>query len=204
MCGWLSKKPLRMCLPEHDNATKLANEFAFFFVTKIKLIKEDLNKIHIQEPWLLAVNTVKKLHYFSVFSVEDISKIICESTNAYCEPDPVPTWVLKSCLDVLAPSITEMVNMSLVTGLVSDNSNLENCAWIPLLKKPGLDLVLKNFRPVSNLLSSLRLHFSNVSTTVKIMQLFLKFNPVSVSFTPRKLLCWKFRMISCYIWTIRS
>jgi len=112
-----------MCLPEHDNATKLANEFASFFVTKIKLIKEDLNKIHIQEPWLLAVDTVKKLHYFSVLSVEDIS----ESTNAYCEPDPVPTWVLKSCLDVLAPSITEMVNMSLVTGLVSDN-NLENCA----------------------------------------------------------------------------
>ncbi|KAK2549630.1 hypothetical protein P5673_029881 [Acropora cervicornis] len=112
-----------MCLPEHDNATKLANEFASFFVTKIKLIKEDLNKIHIQEPWLLAVDTVKELHYFSVLSVEDIS----ESTNAYCEPDPVPTWVLKSCLDVLAPSITEMVNMSLVTGLVSDN-NLENCA----------------------------------------------------------------------------
>ena len=117
----LSKKPLGMCLPEHDNAMKLANEFASFFVTKIKLIKEDLKKIHVQEPWLLAVNTVKKLHHFSVLSVEDISKIICESTSAYCKPDPVPTWVLKSCLDVLAPSITEMVNVSLLTSLVSDH-----------------------------------------------------------------------------------
>lgn len=64
-----------MCLPEHDNAMKLANEFASFFVTKIKLIKEDLNKIHIQEPWLLAVNTVKKLHYFSVYLLKTSPKL---------------------------------------------------------------------------------------------------------------------------------
>ena len=60
----LSKEPLGTCLPEHDNANKLANEFALLFVTKIELIKEDLNRIHVQEPRVLAVNAVEKLHHF--------------------------------------------------------------------------------------------------------------------------------------------
>ena len=140
MVNALSKEPFGTYLPEHDNATKLKNEFASFFVTKLQLIKEDLNKIHVQEPRLLAVNAVEKLHHFPAVSVEDVSKIICESTNASCKLDPVPTWLLKSCLDALAPSITEIVNLSLLTGLVPDN--WKTGLVFPLLKKPGLDLVL--------------------------------------------------------------
>ena len=56
---------------------------------------------------------------------------------------------MKSCLDVLAPPITEMVNLSLLRGYVPEN--WRTAVVIPLLKKPGLDLVYKNFRPVSNL-----------------------------------------------------
>ena len=85
----------------------------------------------------------------SAVSVEDVSKIIRKSTNASCKLDPVPTWLLKSCLDAMAPPITEMVNMSLLTGLVPDN--WKTALVIPLLKKPGLDMVLKSFRAVSNL-----------------------------------------------------
>ena len=50
---------------------------------------------------------------------------------------------------VLAPSITEMVNLSLLSGSVPEN--WRTAVVIPLLKKTGLDLVYKNFRPVSNL-----------------------------------------------------
>ena len=39
--------------------------------------------------------------------------------------------------------------MSLLTGLVPDN--WKTALVFPLLKKPGLNLILKNFRPVSNL-----------------------------------------------------
>ena len=76
-------------------------------------------------------------------------KIVRESSNASCWLDPVPTWLVKSCLDVLAPSITEMVNVSLLSGYVPEN--WRTAVVIPLLKKPGLDLVYENFRPVSNL-----------------------------------------------------
>ena len=78
-----------------------------------------------------------------------MSKIVQESSNASCRLDPVPTWLLKSCLDVLAPPITEMVDLSLLSGHVPEN--WRTAVIFPLLKKPGLDLVYKNFRPVSNL-----------------------------------------------------
>ena len=42
-----------------------------------------------------------------------------------------------------------MINLSLESGLFADDWK---CALIlPLLKKPGLDLIYKNYRPVSNL-----------------------------------------------------
>ena len=55
---------------------------------------------------------------------------------------------MKSRFDVLAPSITEMVNLSLLSGYVPENWTT---AIVIPLSIPGLDLVYKNFRPVSNL-----------------------------------------------------
>ena len=42
-----------------------------------------------------------------------------------------------------------MVNLSLCEGIVPDH--WKTALVIPLLKKLGLDLIFKNFRPVSNL-----------------------------------------------------
>ena len=85
--------------------------------------------------------------FFSL-SIGEVCKIVRESFNASCQLDPVRTWLVKSCFDVLAPSITEMVNLSLLSGCVPEN--WKTAIVIPLLKKPGLDLVYKNFCPVSN------------------------------------------------------
>ena len=42
-----------------------------------------------------------------------------------------------------------MINLFLLSGHVPEN--WRTAVVFPLLKKPGLDLVYKNFRPVSNL-----------------------------------------------------
>ena len=61
---------------------------------------------------MIALVTPKEnLENFSSLSIEEVSKIVLESSNASCRLDPVPTWLVKSCLDVLAPSIAEMVKM---------------------------------------------------------------------------------------------
>ena len=53
------------------------------------------------------------------------------------------------CIEVLLPIITKMINLSLEFGLFTDDWK---CALVlPLLKKSGLDLLYKNYRPVSDL-----------------------------------------------------
>ena len=139
--NYLCREPLDTALPEHTDPTKLANEFGTFFLKKVEIIKENLG--------LIPVTPKENLESFSALSIEEVSKIVRESSNASCRLDPVPTWLLKSCLDVLAPPITEMVNLSLLSGHVPEY--WRTAVVSPLLKKPGLDLVYKNFRLVSNL-----------------------------------------------------
>ena len=56
----------------------------------------------------------------------------------------------KKCIDVLAPLIMEIVNLSLSTGKMPDD--YKNAVLIPLLKKISLDQeIFNNFGPISNL-----------------------------------------------------
>ena len=139
--NYLCREPLDTALPEHTDPTKLANEFDTFFLKKVEIIKKNLG--------LIPVTPKENLESFSALSIEEVSKIVRESSNASCRLDPIPTWLLKSCVDVLAPPITEMVNLSLLSGHVPEY--WRTAVVSPLLKKPGLDLVYKNFRLVSNL-----------------------------------------------------
>ena len=66
-----------------------------------------------------------------------------------CELDPMPTTLLKKSLDYLLLVITDVVNSSLVHGLFP--KIWKTAAVRPLIKKPGLSIELKNYRPVSNL-----------------------------------------------------
>jgi len=64
--------------------------------------------------------------------------------------DPMPTWLLKECADLIAPFLTKLVNKSLATGNVPSDFKL--AIITPLLKKPGLDCQdPKMYRPISNL-----------------------------------------------------
>ena len=57
--------------------------------------------------------------------------------------------ILKQHLDILIEPITDIVNTSLKEGVFPD---CWKCATVtPLLKKAGMDLVCKSYRPVSNL-----------------------------------------------------
>ena len=77
-------------------------------------------------------------------------KIILAAPTKSCELDPLPTKLLKPCLDPVLPSITDIVNKSLSEQCVP--ASFKQAIVRPLLKKPNLDKeMLKNYRPVSNL-----------------------------------------------------
>ena len=77
-----------------------------------------------------------------------MKSLMQHSTLKSCALDPIPSTLVSRC-DVLLPVLTRLINMSLKSGQFP-------VAWkealvLPLLKKPGLDILFKNFRPVSNL-----------------------------------------------------
>jgi len=39
--------------------------------------------------------------------------LLIASSNTSCSQDPIPIWLVKSCLDILAPSITNLGNFIL-------------------------------------------------------------------------------------------
>ena len=78
----------------------------------------------------------------------EVSSIILSCPTKSSPLDPIPTIVLKECLASLAPSITNILNLSLTPGVFPEQMKL---AFVTaLLKKQGLDHeLLSNYRPVS-------------------------------------------------------
>ena len=74
---------------------------------------------------------------------------IANSRSTSCCLDPIPTHLLKSCSESLISVITNIINSSLESGIFPDC--WKEAVVIPLLKKPGLESLFKNLRPVSNL-----------------------------------------------------
>ena len=67
-----------------------------------------------------------------------------------CPLDPLPTQLLKECVDSLIPILLKIVNLSITTSNFPDALKL--AIIIPLLKKILLNIEnKKNYRPVSNL-----------------------------------------------------
>ena len=86
---------------------------------------------------------------FEAIRREAVNRIIQSSPTKTCDFDPIPTSLLKKCIE-LTPIITTIVNESLTSGTYPDI--FKEALVRPLLKKKGTNIdELKNYRPVSNL-----------------------------------------------------
>ena len=139
-------------LPTHSCDKTLADQFLSFFHNKIDNIRTGLCAM-VDEPLVeipdQSFNGVP-LNCFSSVTLQEIRHIILKAPSKSCELDPLPSWLLKECVDELSPIVTSIVNASLNHAIVP--LSLKTALIRPLLKKSGLDKeVLKNYRPVSNL-----------------------------------------------------
>ena len=90
------------------------------------------------------------LQTFDPVTDDFVLKIIKSTPAKFCELDPIPTTLLYDNLDILLPTIINIINTSLTTGIVP--RGLKLVIVKPLLKKPSLDKnLLKNYCPISNL-----------------------------------------------------
>ncbi len=135
--------------PNSDNDVELANKFSRYFETKIDNIRADFKSDETTGATLNPLTQTKFSKLRATDNVE-VRNVIKLCANKTCELDPIPTWLLKSCIDELLPILTRIFNVSLTTGQIPDA--LKVAIIKPHLKKPNLDSdELKNFRPVSNL-----------------------------------------------------
>ena len=145
----------RAVYPPVDDISNLANQLGTFFIQKIEIIDQSQTNLDNMAQGLPALPddyaqvSPPPLSKFSLITEEKVHKLINSSKNKSCTLDPMPTSLVIDCIYVLLPIITKMINLSLESGLFTDDWK---CALVlPLLKKPGLDLQFKNYRPVSNL-----------------------------------------------------
>ena len=119
---------------------------------KIESINKSLNDVRTV-PMTVELDEVPpaeaSFSEFESLSDDEVYMLIKKAAKKSCLLDPMPTYLILQLLDVLLPVITTMINLSFNTGYFAH-------AWkealvLPSLKKPGLDVALKNFRPVSNL-----------------------------------------------------
>jgi hypothetical protein len=90
------------------------------------------------------------LDCFSVVTEDEVRKVICKLRNKTSPLDPIPTWLLKHCIDTLLPVITSIINNSFRVG--SFPLILRQAVVSPLIKKTTLNPdVFNNYCPVSNL-----------------------------------------------------
>ena len=73
---------------------------------------------------------------------DEVYKCISESPTKSCSLDPIPTFLLKDCLDILLSSISKLVNYSLIEG--SFPNSFKKAVITPLIKRlPFLETTLR-------------------------------------------------------------
>ncbi|WP_419591906.1 hypothetical protein, partial [Thiolapillus sp.] len=136
-------------LPSAFDSDDLPTVFSEYFTEKIRTIR---NNFPPPNPTVSsdASFTGDPLQTFDPVTDDFVLKIIKSTPAKSCELDPIPTTLLYDNLDILLPTITNIINTSLTTGIVP--RGLKTAIVKPLLKKPSLDKnLLKNYRPISNL-----------------------------------------------------
>ena len=133
--------------PSSTSSEQLANEFATFFHEKISKMRCSLS--HDSESIINALPDLfcckSELTDFCTVNHNDIRKYLVSSGVKTCDLDPLPSILLRECLDTLLPA-----NLSLTTGNVP--RHFKEAMVRPKLKKDSLDQQLfSNLRPIHNL-----------------------------------------------------
>ena len=131
-----------------SEATQKAEDFINFFDHKVSTIRDAT--VTTEQPLFQPSCSDELLSVFATITPDQVIKLVLSSSNKYCTLDPIPTDLLKKCIDLLAPFISKILARSLSEGHVP---LFHKVAIIrPHIKKRGLDATdCKNFRPVSNL-----------------------------------------------------
>uniref|UniRef100_A0A672G6V9 Reverse transcriptase domain-containing protein n=1 Tax=Salarias fasciatus TaxID=181472 RepID=A0A672G6V9_SALFA len=130
------------------STTDDCNKFLKYFVAKVEDIRQNVSPSNVNMTSMSSITCSWSL--FPDVSMEDFMEILRKMKPSSCPFDVLPTSLLYKVIDVVAPHVVNLINVSLSTGLVPNF--LKQAAISPILKKPNLDPAEPgNYRPISKL-----------------------------------------------------
>ena len=88
------------------------------------------------------------LNEFGKLSVDDVTSSVRQLPDNNSAADPIPTFVLKQTIDLLAPFVAELFNRSLAAGHFP--GRFKDAFITPIVKKAGFDPTEAcSYRPIS-------------------------------------------------------
>ena len=151
ICKNLLGKSNSSQLPSYTEPDSMARKFNDYFIGKIEKIRDLFpSKSSTVNGYGMDTYNGIIMSEFRPITQDEIKKLVLSKPMKTSPQDPIPAVLLKPCLNELLPALTVLVNLSLSTASME---GLKDTVVTPLLKKAGLDPeVLKNYRPVSNIL----------------------------------------------------
>ena len=123
--------------------------FIKHFTNKVEKLRANIASEHVTST-LVTGTTDATFSSFEKVSQLTVKECILNSAPKSCELDPIPSKLLIECLDCILPSLTDLFNSSLTSGVFPQC--FKSALVTPILKKRCLDHNdLNNYRPVSNL-----------------------------------------------------
>ena len=104
----------KMHLPDHSSIASLANTFSSFFINKISVIRSSFSESHSRV--LNPPDTRKVLQNLSCVTADEVHHLVLRAPWKSSDLDPIPTSLVKDCIDILITAITSIINLSLTEG----------------------------------------------------------------------------------------
>ena len=145
----LSNRHPPKILPTIYPSADLPSIFIKHFTNKAEKLRANIASDHVTST-LVTGTTAATFSSFEKVSQLTVKECILNSAPKSCELDPIPSKLLIECLDSILPSLTDLFNSSLASGIFPQC--FKSALVTPILKKRCLDHNdLNNYRPVSNL-----------------------------------------------------
>lgn len=140
--------------PTSEQAQRLCADFSSFFSGKLHRVADEVAArlstappISNPPPSQPSLVQMFSLHYVDT---EEVARLIRSAPPKTSPLDCMPTSLLKATVDVLAPLLAQLANLSFTSGVFPSRYKLGHVT--PLLKKPSLSKDdPANYRPITNL-----------------------------------------------------
>ena len=143
-------------IPTRENKEIVAEKMAGYYVEKVSTIRrqivEDNSSLELEQTAVNEKSPIfnQGLQQFCQIGIDELKNNISKIKNKTCSLDPVPTSILKQCIDLLGPILLHIINSSIRRAVFP--TALKHAIVTPIIKdecKSSEDF--KNYRPVSNL-----------------------------------------------------